>query len=44
MTYEGEISGGRGWVKRVAEGKGECVGVVGGKLRVRLEGLGIVDL
>jgi hypothetical protein len=44
MTYEGPISGGRGEVKRVATGAGECVAAGVGTLRVRLDGMGEVTL
>ena len=37
MTYEGAISGGRGEVKRGAEGRGEVVELGDERLRVRLE-------
>lgn len=36
LTYEGEISEGRGEVKRVAEGMGEVLGREGNWVRVRL--------
>ena len=36
MTYEGELSGGRGEVKRVAEGRGEVVQADERGMRVRM--------
>jgi hypothetical protein len=45
LTYEGEVSGGRGRVERVAEGEAE-VARDGGGFRVRLVGIGeyVVEL
>jgi hypothetical protein len=40
MTYEGEISGGRGEVKRVAEGTAEIVGIVDAQVSMRRMGAG----
>ncbi len=44
MTYEGAISGGRGEVKRVAAGSAEVVEVGGGRVVVKLEAIGVVEL
>ena len=41
MTYEGEISGNRGSVARVAGGTALCVGTDAHHLRLRLTGVGI---
>jgi len=41
MKYEGEISGGRGTVKRVAEGMAKVLEMSEKEMRVRLEGGGV---
>ena len=38
MEYEGEISGGRGTVKRVAEGLATVLEITAKEMKVRLEG------
>ncbi|MCL2646262.1 MAG: hypothetical protein FWD61_04545 [Phycisphaerales bacterium] len=41
LEYEGEISGGRGTVKRVAEGVARVVKMTEKEIRVRVEGKGV---